>query len=473
MQQKGKPQVSSSRFQPREVRPVRRWFYQLVLLLLKKPIQYLFRLQPVNTLAVPRSGGGILVANHVTLFDPIWIYDVLRRPVYFVATEELFRGRLLGGLIRWFGAFPKRKAASDFKTMKNMMQVLRGGGLLGLYPEGVRTWDGTNGPLIPTIAHLIRRMKVPVYTCRLEGGYLAWPRWASKWRRIPVRMVFNRLYARGDIPESEQQILSDIAREIEIRDYQLPIDDSGHHFAGLAQGLPKVLYRCPNCHTVEGLSAVRPLSTNQIECRSCFSTWRVDLGSRVTPVDEHGRNLGESRTVAEWYRRIRALPLTPIRSALVRLEPGEKLFLVSRAHFLFREKRFPRLRLFAFGRALLTDRRLLFKGKAGIRLDAPLAELDSLSVEPGDKLHFVFRGRLYRIPFRRESPLKWMDALLALRPAAAAANGAASSASPDAAAAAPTAAPHPGSGGRPSFGQGPPAGNSRAPRPAPGSPLQR
>jgi len=148
----GKLLVNGSRSEPREVRPVRRWFYQLVLLLLRKPIRYLFRLRPVNALAVPRSGGGILVANHVTLFDPIWIYDALRRPVYFVATEELFRGRFLGGLLRWLGAFPKRKAASDLKTMKNMMQVLRRGGLLGLYPEGVRTWDGTNGPLIPTIA---------------------------------------------------------------------------------------------------------------------------------------------------------------------------------------------------------------------------------------------------------------------------------------------------------------------------------
>jgi len=49
------------------------------------------------------------VANHVTLFDPIWIYDALRRPVYFVATEELFRGRLLGGLLRGSGPFPSAK----------------------------------------------------------------------------------------------------------------------------------------------------------------------------------------------------------------------------------------------------------------------------------------------------------------------------------------------------------------------------
>jgi len=442
--------MSSSTPQPREVRPVRRWFYQLVLLLLRKPIRLVFRLQPVNALAVPRGGAGILLSNHVTLFDPIWIYDALRRPVYFVATEELFRGRFLAGLVRWFGAFPKRKAASDLKTMRNMMQVLGRGGLLGLYPEGVRTWDGTNGELIPTIARLIRRMKVPVYTCRMEGGYLAWPRWASRWRRTPVRMVFKRLYSRAEIPASDQQILSDVAREIEIRDYQLDIDQGPHTLrTGLAVGLSKVLYRCPNCHTVEGLGAVRPLSTNQIECRSCFSTWRVDVRSRVTPVDEHGRAVGESRPLAEWYRHIRALPLTPIRSSLVRLEPGEKLYLVSRPHFLFRERRFPRLRLFAFGRALLTDRRLLFKGKAGIRLQAPLGELDSLSVEPGDKLHFVFRGRLFRIPFRRESPLKWMDALLAL--------GAGLAASPSAPAAGAAAAGRRAAGARSRASMPPPA----------------
>jgi 1-acyl-sn-glycerol-3-phosphate acyltransferase len=409
---------------PRDVRLVSGWFYQLMLLLLRRPIRHFFRLQPVNERVIPRSGAAILVANHVTLFDPIWIYAVLKRPVYFVATEELFRGRLLGWLLRWFGAFPKRKAALDLKTMKNMVQVLLRGGLVGLYPEGVRTWDGTNGPLIPTIAHLIRRMKVPVFSCRLEGGYLSWPRWADHWRRIPVRLVFNQLYQKSTIPSSEPQILSDIAREIEIRDYQLAIGDSGRRFTGLAAGLPKVLYRCPNCHTVEGLSAIRPLSSNQIECRSCFSTWRVDVCSRVTPVDEHGRDVGASRTVAELYRHIRELPLTPIRTHLLKLEAKEKLYLVSRAHFLFRERRFPRLRLFAFGRALLTDRRLLFKGKVGIRLSAPLAEIDSLSIEPGDKLHFTYRGTLYRIPFRRESPLKWTDTLQWLRGALPAPAGA-------------------------------------------------
>jgi hypothetical protein len=41
----------------------------------------------------------------------------------------------------------------------------------------------------------------------------------------------------------------------------------------------------------------------------------------------------------------------------------------------------------------------------------PLEEIDSLTIEPGDKLHFIYRKQLYRIPFRRESPVKWHDYL--------------------------------------------------------------
>jgi hypothetical protein len=30
-------------------------------------------------------------------------------------------------------------------------------------------------------------------------------------------------------------------------------------------------------------------------------------------------------------------------------------------------------------------------------------------VDPGDRLHFTFEGKLHRIPFRNESALKWYD----------------------------------------------------------------
>lgn len=392
-----------------------RWAYRLALLVLRRPIRLLFRLSAENAQVVPRSGAGLLVANHVTLFDPIWVYDMLRRPVYFVATEELFRSRIVGALVRFFKAFPKRKAAQDMKTMRAMMTILKGGGLVGVYPEGVRTWDGTNSPLIPTIARLIRRLRVPVYTCRLDGGYLTMPRWAPRWRRLPVRLVYNRLYKEDEIPESEEKILEDLARELRNRDYELDIPEMRRRFTGLAVGVQRVLYRCPQCHTLEALEPVRPLKTNQVECRSCHALWRMDITSRLTPVDEHGKARGPARTLAEMYRDVKAVPPQPIRSHLIRLPEGEQLFLASRPYFLHRERRFPGLRFYGFGRAFLSDRRLLFrgrlKGRGRVLLDAPLEQIGALSVDPGDKLHFTFNGHLYVTRLRRESPLKWFDYL--------------------------------------------------------------
>jgi len=403
----------------RGYQPVNRWVYLFMNLYMRKPIKWALGFIPENIDVIPSRGAGILVANHVHLMDPIWIFDSLKRPVYFVATEELFRRRLLGWFIRTFGAFPKRKAAQDNKTLRSMIKALGNGDIIGIYPEGVRTWDGTNAPIIPTIARLIRRFKVPVFACRVHGGYLARPRWAARSRRIRPRLVFNKLYDRDSIPDSEQTILEDIGRAIATPDYRLGPEEIEGRRWGLAEGVEKVLYRCPHCESFESLSPLKPLYTNLVECRVCQSRWKVDITSRLTPLGQHGGATGAPQTVADLYARVKAMPLRPIRSSLIRLEPGERLYLVSRAHLMYRQRRFPRLRLFGLGRAFLTSRRFIFrgrlKGKGRIRLSAPLEEMESLSIEPGDKLHFVYRGLLYRLPFRRESALKWMDSLERLK----------------------------------------------------------
>ena len=398
-------------------RVVNRLFYRLITALLRHPILTWFRLTPVNAGVVPKSGAAIVLGNHTALFDPIWLYAMLPRPVYFAATEDLFRQPALARVIRWFGAFPKRKnATGDVGAMRSIFHLLKTGCLVGIYPEGMRTWDGTNGPIIPGIARLIRKLRVPVYTCRTEGGYLAQPRWAKRWRRIPMRGVFSRLYAGNAIPEDDERIVSDIAAAIRNPDLDMTVDPALSRKKGLAINVTRLLYRCPSCGTLEGLKVVLPHTTNQIECSSCFSSWVVNAASRLAETDEHGEPEGAWTTLADLYARIRRMPLTPIRPVpWLALAKGEQLYLASRPRFLFKQEQFPNLRVFAFGRAFLTSRRLVFRTRLGIPLDAPLASIASLSVDPGDKMHFTLAGKLYRIPFRNESAMKWFDAIRRLQ----------------------------------------------------------
>jgi 1-acyl-sn-glycerol-3-phosphate acyltransferase len=315
-------------------------------------------------------------------------------------------------LIRWFGAFPKRKAASDITALRAIFAIVEKGGLVGVFPEGVRTWDGSRQPLFTGIAKLIRKLKVPVYVCRLEGAYLVYPRWARHWRRIPVRGEFSQLFTPDTIPQSDPAILAKIAVALTTHEFDSSAIAARGRQSGLAVNITRVLYRCPSCGTMEGLKLVHPFSTNRVECSSCFTTWVVDVGCRLALADETGTAEGTWVALPSHYKHISAMDFTPIRSEVrLGLGPGERIFLISRPRFLFKQEAFPNLRLFAFGRAFLTNRRLVFRTRIGIPLSAPLSAIGALSVDPGDKLHFTYDGRLYRIPFRNESALKWFDGI--------------------------------------------------------------
>jgi hypothetical protein len=148
----------------------------------------------------------------------------------------------------------------------------------------------------------------------------------------------------------------------------------------------------------------------------------VSAASRLAVTDENGEREDDWVTLAELYARIRAMPFAPIRPvSRLALAEGERLYLASRPRFLFKQEQFPNIRVLAFGRAFLTDRRLIFRTRLGTPLDAPLGAIAALSVDPGDKMHFTFEGKIYRLPFRNESAMKWFDAINRLQAGAGAA----------------------------------------------------
>lgn len=86
----------------------------------------------------PRRGPVVVVANHISLWDPIAVGVAMPRRVYFMAKEELFRIAGLGWIIRGLGAFPVRRGQADLAAMRWGMRLLRQDKVLGIFPEGGR-----------------------------------------------------------------------------------------------------------------------------------------------------------------------------------------------------------------------------------------------------------------------------------------------------------------------------------------------
>jgi 1-acyl-sn-glycerol-3-phosphate acyltransferase len=93
---------------------------------------------------VPLSGGLLVVANHISYFDPPLLGGAFPRPISYMAKKELFSVPLLGTLIRHLNAFPVDREAGGTAALRASLRLLKAGACIGMFPEGGRNVHGTN-----------------------------------------------------------------------------------------------------------------------------------------------------------------------------------------------------------------------------------------------------------------------------------------------------------------------------------------
>ena len=72
---------------------------------------------------VPRRGGILVSANHLSYMDAPVVGVVLGRSPVFMAKEELFRSRFFGGFISMLGAFPVHRGRVDREAMRRAERI--------------------------------------------------------------------------------------------------------------------------------------------------------------------------------------------------------------------------------------------------------------------------------------------------------------------------------------------------------------
>ncbi|GGM79798.1 1-acyl-sn-glycerol-3-phosphate acyltransferase [Longimycelium tulufanense] len=96
-----------------------------------------FRLRVRGRDRVPAEGPVVLVGNHSSLVDGPLLLGVLGRSSVFLIKHELFHGPL-GWVLYRLGHLPVRRGEPDRTPMLAAVRVLRGGGVVGVFPEGTR-----------------------------------------------------------------------------------------------------------------------------------------------------------------------------------------------------------------------------------------------------------------------------------------------------------------------------------------------
>jgi 1-acyl-sn-glycerol-3-phosphate acyltransferase len=117
--------------------------YRLAGIVTGLPVKALFRLRASGTENLPREGGYVLSANHVSNFDP-WPLGLPlfpKRQIRFMAKAELYKSPLWP-ILRYGGAFKVRRGEGDTKAIETAIDLVRSGEVVAIFPEGTRRAKG-------------------------------------------------------------------------------------------------------------------------------------------------------------------------------------------------------------------------------------------------------------------------------------------------------------------------------------------
>ena len=166
------------------------WLRFLIWMLVK----VLYRARLRGEQHIPTSGAAVVVANHVTFVDWMFLAAACPRPARFVMYHAYFKMPVIGRLFRDAKVIPIAPAHEDQDTMDaafdRIAAELNEGELVVIFPEGKLTKDGQMNPFRTGIERIVSRTPVPVIPVALVG---LWGSFFSKAKGRGARGLRSRV----------------------------------------------------------------------------------------------------------------------------------------------------------------------------------------------------------------------------------------------------------------------------------------
>jgi 1-acyl-sn-glycerol-3-phosphate acyltransferase len=149
------------------------WFIHAVAVPLGR---LLFRTSAYGTENIPLTGPVMLVSNHQSNLDPIFLSTGNPRRMYAMGKAELF----VNPMSRWFymhlGARPIKRGEPDRKGLKTILELYYQGNVVILFPEGGRNHEPGLGPLEPGVVFVADLADVIILPAGITGSGKIWPK---------------------------------------------------------------------------------------------------------------------------------------------------------------------------------------------------------------------------------------------------------------------------------------------------------
>ena len=150
-------------------------------------LRMLFRMRVLGLEHVPASGPVLLAGNHTGFLDGPIVFMMMPRPSSLLVKSELYSGPW-ARVLAFARQIPVNRGTPDRTALRRALEVLGGGGVLGVFPEGTRG-EGRLESVQHGIGYLALRAGCPVVPVVCLGTAEA----------LPKGRVLPRFRARIDV----------------------------------------------------------------------------------------------------------------------------------------------------------------------------------------------------------------------------------------------------------------------------------
>ena len=116
------------------------------------------------------------MANHQSFLNPVLVGLAVGRTIHYMARKTLFDNPALGWFLPTVNVHPVDQEGVATSGIKAVIEVMKAGHPVLVFPEGERTWTGEMQPLKAGGDLLLKSAPVPVVPVGIAGAFDSYPR---------------------------------------------------------------------------------------------------------------------------------------------------------------------------------------------------------------------------------------------------------------------------------------------------------
>src|SRR5450432_3793809 len=187
----------------------------------------IYRLRVVGRENFPRTGGALLVSNHMSLVDALLLMGASRRPVRFLIFKDIYDQPYIKPFAKMIRAIPissQLRPRDMIHSLRAASEAIRNGEIVCIFAEGQITRIGQLLPFRRGLERIMKGVNAPIVPVNLDGVWgsvFSFERGRFFWKMprsfpYPVTVSFGQPMPPAATPfavrENVQQLQSDAWR---------------------------------------------------------------------------------------------------------------------------------------------------------------------------------------------------------------------------------------------------------------------